>query len=40
MSLVLIPGYMADASLWDDMAEALAPAGPIHHASLAHDDTI
>ena len=40
MSLVLIPGYMADASLWDDMAAALAPAGPLHHASLAHDDTI
>ncbi len=40
MSLVLIPGYMADASLWDDMTDALAPAGPIHHASLAHDDTI
>lgn len=40
MSLVLIPGYMADAGLWDDMAGALAPAGPIRHASLARDETV
>lgn len=40
MSLVLIPGYMADATLWDDMADALAPAGPILHADLSRDASI
>lgn len=29
MSLVLIPGFMADASLWDDLLVPLAEFGPI-----------
>lgn len=40
MSLVLIPGFMADAGLWDDMAGALSAAGPLVHADLSRDDSI
>ncbi|MBU8543006.1 MULTISPECIES: alpha/beta fold hydrolase [Roseomonadaceae] len=40
MSLVLLPGFMLDAGLWDDMAPLLAPLGPIHHGDLFRDETL
>jgi pimeloyl-ACP methyl ester carboxylesterase len=40
MALVLVPGYMADETLWDDMRERLAPFGPLAHADLRHDTTL
>ncbi|MGX9964163.1 alpha/beta fold hydrolase [Roseomonas sp. F4] len=40
MSLVLLPGFMLDAGLWDDIAPLLAPLGPIHHGDLFRDDTL
>ncbi len=40
MNLILIPGFMADAGLWDDMADALAVLGPVRHADLGQDDSI
>ncbi|MCD2517245.1 alpha/beta hydrolase [Massilia sp. G4R7] len=40
MSIFLVPGYMADEALWDDMADGLAPFGPTVHADLRHDPTI
>lgn len=40
MALLLIPGYMLDDTLWDDMRERLAPFGPLTHADLRHDSTL
>jgi len=40
MALLLVPGYMADDTLWDDMCERLAPFGPLAHADLRHDSTL
>lgn len=40
MSLLLVPGYMADDTLWDDMRDRLAPFGPLVHADLRHDSTL
>lgn len=40
MTILLVPGYMLDATLWDDMRERLAPFGPLAHADLRHDSTI
>ncbi|QOY95123.1 alpha/beta hydrolase [Massilia sp. UMI-21] len=40
MSILLIPGYMADDTLWDDVRPALARFGPIVHADLGHDASI
>ena len=40
MTILLVPGYMLDATLWDDMRERLAPYGPLAHADLRHDATI
>jgi pimeloyl-ACP methyl ester carboxylesterase len=40
MSLVLLPGFMLDAGLWDELAPLLAPLGPIHHGDLFQDDTM
>lgn len=40
MALLLVPGYMADETLWDDMRERLAPFGPLAHADLRHDSTL
>lgn len=31
---------MADATLWDDMRDRLAPFGPLVHADLRHDSTL
>ena len=35
MHTVLIPGFMADASLWDDVAPALSALGPISHGEVS-----
>ncbi len=40
MSIFLVPGYMADDALWDDVARGLAPFGPVVHADLRMDATI
>ena len=40
MSILLVPGYMADASLWDGVADGLAPFAPVVHADLRIDATI
>jgi hypothetical protein len=29
MAVVLISGFMADETLWDDLIEPLAPFGPV-----------
>lgn len=40
MTILLVPGYMLDETLWDDVRERLAPFGPLAHADLRHDSTI
>ncbi len=40
MSLLLVPGYMLDETLWDDVAQGLGKFGPLVHADLRHDATI
>ena len=40
MHTVLISGFMADASLWDDMAPALSTLGPIIHGDVSQAKTI
>jgi len=40
MSILLVPGYMADETLWDDVAGGLGRLGPVVHADLRHDPTI
>ena len=40
MHTVLIPGFMADASLWDDVAPALSALGPISHGDVSRAATI
>ncbi|RZA30086.1 MAG: alpha/beta hydrolase [Lysobacteraceae bacterium] len=40
MSILLVPGYMADETLWDDVLPSLARFGPATHADLRHDDSI
>lgn len=40
MALLLVPGYMLDETLWDDMQDRLAPFGPLAHADLRHDSTL
>ncbi|MGI4719734.1 MAG: alpha/beta fold hydrolase [Janthinobacterium lividum] len=40
MSILLVPGYMTDETLWDDVVDGLAPFGPVVHADLRHDATI
>lgn len=40
MSLLLVPGYMLDETLWDDVTEGLDKFGPLVHADLRHDATI
>lgn len=38
--VVLAPGFMCDASLWDDMEGELAALGTLHHADLSRDTTL
>ncbi|MCC2958367.1 alpha/beta hydrolase [Massilia sp. IC2-477] len=40
MSILLVPGYMADETLWDDVRGPLEQFGPVLHADLRHDDSI
>lgn len=40
MALLLVPGYMLDETLWDELGAALAPFGPLSHADLRHDSTL
>lgn len=40
MSILLVPGYMADETLWDDVLPALGKFGPVTHADLRHDASI
>ena len=40
MALLLVPGFMADETLWNDMTGALARFGPILHADLRHDTSV
>lgn len=40
MSILLVPGFMADETLWADMLGPLEPFGPLLHADLRHDSSI
>lgn len=40
MSLVLLPGFMLDATLWEETEPLLAALGPIHHGDLFRDATL
>lgn len=40
MAILLVPGFMADETLWNDMLPALARFGPIVHADLRHDTSV
>lgn len=40
MTILLVPGYMADETLWDGVVERLAPFGPLVHADLRHDASL
>jgi pimeloyl-ACP methyl ester carboxylesterase len=40
MALLLVPGFMADATLWNDMTAALERFGPVVHADLRHDTSV
>ena len=40
MTLLLIPGFMADATLWDAMTADLAPFGPLVATDLSRGEDI
>ena len=40
MSTVLIPDFMADATLWDDGVSAVRVLGRVSHGDLSHASTI
>jgi pimeloyl-ACP methyl ester carboxylesterase len=40
MSLLLVPGFMADETLWADLEAPLAPFAPLYYADLRHDGSI
>ena len=40
MTLLLIPGFMADATLWDAMTDDLAPFGPVVATDLSRGEDI
>lgn len=40
MTLLLIPGFMADATLWDAMTDDLAPFGPLVATDLSRGENI
>lgn len=40
MALLLLPGFMTDAALWDALAPRLQSLGPLVFADLARDDSI
>ena len=40
MAILLVPGFMADDTLWDDVVPGLARFGPVVHADLRHDTSV
>jgi len=38
--MLLVPGFMADETLWNDMMPALERFGPVVHADLRHDTSV
>ena len=40
MAILLVPGFMADETLWNDVAPALERFGPVVHADLRHDTSV
>lgn len=40
MAILLVPGFMADETLWSDVTAALERFGPIVHADLRHDGSV
>jgi len=40
MAILLVPGFMADETLWSDMTAALERFGPVIHADLRHDTSV
>lgn len=40
LPIVLIPGFMLDESLWDEVVEGLPPDRKVHRANLRHGQTI
>ena len=40
MALLLVPGFMADETLWSDLLPRLQPFGPVTHADLRHDTSV
>ncbi|WP_203069775.1 alpha/beta fold hydrolase [Falsiroseomonas ponticola] len=40
MGVVLLPGFMLDAGMWEELAPLLAPIGPMHHGDLFQDGTL
>src|SRR5437016_9447733 len=38
--MLLLPGFMLDATLWDDMHDGLAQLGHLHFGDLGQDDAI
>jgi pimeloyl-ACP methyl ester carboxylesterase len=40
MSILLVPGFMANETLWNDLLPRLQAFGPVVHADLRHDATI
>ncbi|QJD99459.1 alpha/beta hydrolase [Massilia forsythiae] len=40
MSILLVPGFMADETLWDEVLPRLERFGPVLHADLRHDTSV
>jgi pimeloyl-ACP methyl ester carboxylesterase len=40
MAILLVPGFMADETLWNHMTAGLARFGPVLHADLRHDTSV
>jgi pimeloyl-ACP methyl ester carboxylesterase len=40
MSILFVPGFMADETLWSDMLPQLERFGPVQYADLSHDTSI
>lgn len=40
MSIVFAPGFMTDATLWDDCLPGLVAFGPFHHVDMTRDGSI
>jgi pimeloyl-ACP methyl ester carboxylesterase len=40
MAILLVPGFMADETLWQDLLPRLEAFGPVLHADLRHDASI